>query len=337
MSKYSFLIFLSATLIMTSCDDDDDEEPNPGPSGPTQNIAELASASPQFSILVEILNATNLVDAVADENASLTVFAPNNDAFNAFFDAENLTDDNNNGSRVDDAIAAFGEQDIIDVLLYHVLGSEVPASAIAEQIYQPTLSTASPNADALSILVEPAGGTVAINGASDKGATVAAADIFATNGVIHEIDAVLGLPNLVDHAIANSALSELVGNVVDAMLVDALSNPDAALTVFAPVNDAFTSIQSTVDELSDAQLVSVLQYHVLGSQVRSGALSSGNQTTLEGQEITIDVIVNASDNLTGVTITDASGGVSNVVLSLTDIQGTNGVVHVIDRVLIPVL
>jgi transforming growth factor-beta-induced protein len=334
LSKFSFLLFLSLTLVMTSCDDDDDEEPTPTPSGPTQNIAELAVASPQFSILVEALTATGLVDAVAADG-SMTVFAPNNDAFNEFFDQAGLTDDNGDGSRVDEAAAALGADAVSELLLYHVIGAEIPASAVTGKTYVNTSSTTSPDGDALSLLAEPANNTVLVNGGNgnngaDKGATVVAADIFATNGVIHEIDGVLELPSVVDHAIFNSDFSELVGAVVAADLVPTLEAADA-ITVFAPVNSAFEAIQSTVDGLTLEQLTSVLTYHVVGSQVRAEDINPGAVGTLNGQDITIGV---AADDVT-VTVTDANGGVSTVIL--TNVQGTNGVVHVIDTVLIPTL
>jgi len=333
MSKYSFLLFLGATLVMTSCDDDDDEAPTPTPTAPTQNIAELAIANPQFSILVEALTAANLVDAVSDEGAALTVFAPNNTAFNTFFDDQSVTDTNGDGSRVDDAIADLGADAVTQLLLYHVIGEEIPASAVTDKMYRETSSTLSPSSDALSILVEPANSTVLINGGIEKGATVITPDISATNGVIHEIDGVLELPSVVDHAIFNSDLSELVGAVVATQLVDPL-NMATELTIFAPVNQAFMDIQMTVDGLSDSALVDVLEYHVLPTQVRAGAISAGEQNTLQNENITINVTADNNDNIS-VSITDANGDISNVVL--TDVQGTNGVVHVIDRVLIPTL
>jgi transforming growth factor-beta-induced protein len=331
LSKFSFFLFLSLTLVMTSCDDDDDEDPqvNP-PAGPTQNIAELAVASPQFSILVEALTATDLVDAVAADG-SMTVFAPNNDAFNAFFDQEGLTDDNNDGSRVDEAAAALGADAVSQLLLYHVIASEIPAAAVTVQTYVSTSSTSSPDGDPLSLLAEPANNTVWVNGGSGKGATVVAADIFATNGVIHEIDGVLELPSVVDHAIFNSNLSELVGAVVATGLDATLSNDAATFTVFAPLNAGFEAIQPTIDGLTTDQIASVLTYHVLDSQVRAEDIPLGAVATVNTQEITIAIL---EDDVT-VTITSATDGVSTV--QLTNIQGTNGVVHVIDEVLVPVL
>ncbi len=330
LSKFSFLLFLSLTLGLTSCDDDEDDDQMPAPSGPTQNIAEIASNTDRFSILVDALNATDLT-GILTQNGPFTVFAPNNDAFNQYFDDQGITDANNDGSRVDDAAAELGADGVANLLLYHVLAGEVRAGDITAQIYSPTSSTASPNGNALTILVEPAGGSVNVNGGTGKGGSVVAADILATNGVIHEVNSVLELPNVVDHAIANSNFSTLTQLVVDAGLVGALSDENATLTVFAPLNSGFAEIQSTLDVLSPEQVSQTLQYHVTGNEVRAEQISVGPESTLQGENIVFSI---GADDVT-VNITDVNGGVVTVLI--TNVQGTNGVVHAIDKVLIPTL
>lgn len=329
LSKFSFFLFLSLTLVLTSCDDDDDPDPPVTPSGPTMNIAEIAQDNSQFSILVDALVATDLV-VVLEGDGPFTVFAPNNDAFNAYFDEANLTDDNNDGSRVDEAAATLGAETVKQLLLYHVLGAEIAAADVATKTYVTTQSTSSPDQNPLSLLAEPANTTVWVNGGSGKGATVIAADIMATNGVIHEVDGVLELPNVVDHAVFNSDLSELAGAVVATDLADPLSMA-STLTVFAPTNAAFAEIQTVVDGLTNDQLADVLRYHVLPIEIRAEDISSGDQTTLLGQSVSINIL---NDDVT-VTITDVNGEANTV--TATNIQGTNGVVHVIDGVLIPEL
>jgi transforming growth factor-beta-induced protein len=336
LSRITFFLFLSLSLVMISCDDDDDEDPPVTPSGPTQNIADLAQDSDQFSILVEALAATDLVTTL-EGDGPFTVFAPDNDAFTEYFAQQNITDDNNDGSFIDEATATPEDtEDLKQTLLYHVIiGSEIREADISSQTYATTGSTDSPEGDGLSLLAEPSGSTVLINGGNgnmgdDKGATVTAADILATNGVIHEIDGVLERPTVVDHAIFNSDLSELVEAVVATDLVTPL-NSASELTVFAPLNSAFEEIETTVAGLTTDQLTDVLQYHVLPIQIRAEQISVGSQPTLEGEMVTIGV---ESDDVT-VTVTDVNGGETIVVL--TNIQGTNGVVHVIDGVLIPTL
>ena len=100
------------------------------------------------------------------------------------------------------------------------------------------------------------------------------------------------------------------------------------MTVFAPTDDAFAQIQSTVDGLTDEELAEVLLHHVVSGNVSSDELSSGTVTTLNG-----DVQVTVTDN--GVSIESETGNTTNVVL--TDIQTTSGVIHVIDAVLVPQL
>ncbi|HKK39550.1 MAG TPA: fasciclin domain-containing protein [Cryomorphaceae bacterium] len=325
LSRISFFLFLSLTLVMTSCDDDDDEEPpTPPPAEPTQNIAEIAQDNEQFSILVEALVATDLV-ATLEGDGPFTVFAPTNTAFNAFFDLEGLTDANGDGSRVDEAATTLGEQAIKDLLLYHVLEAEVEAADITAKDYQTTLSMDSPEGNALSLLIEPANNLVLLNGGADIGATVTTANILATNGIIHEIDAVLELPSVVDHVSANSNLSSLEGALVNADLVTDLET-QGAISVLAPDNEAMAAATLPSD---NAGLISLLQYHVLTEQVRSGQIDVDNPTpTLNGQSLDFDVL-----NETSVVITDSQGEISTVTLA--DIQGTNGVVHIINRVLLP--
>jgi transforming growth factor-beta-induced protein len=290
----------------------------------------LAQDNPQFSILVEALVATNLV-SVLEQDGPFTVFAPNNEAFNEFFDEQGLNDDNNDGSRVDEAAAALGPDVVTELLLYHVIGAEITAGDITESTYTTTQSTSSPNGNPLSILAAPANNTVIVNGGDGKGATVVAADIEATNGVIHEVDGVLELPNVVDHAAANPSFSQLVQAVIDTDLTDALSDENATLTVFAPTDEAFDDISAAVAVLTTEELTQVLQYHVLGTEVRAEQISPGDVTTLLGQDIELTV---GADDVT-VTVTDASGGTATVIF--TNVQGTNGVVHVIDAVLLPIL
>jgi transforming growth factor-beta-induced protein len=327
LKKQSLWSLVAISFLMVSCNDDDEEDDNTPPSNqPTQTIVEIASGNPDFSILVEALTAADLVDDVSGDN--LTVFAPNNEAFNDFFDSFGLIDEDGDGSRVNDAIAALGAETVIETLKYHVLLSEVRAADVPELGYVTTYSTNSPGNNQLSLLVESRSNGVFLN----NGPQVSQADILATNGVIHAINQVITMPNIVDHAINNPALlSELTSAVVGANLVGALSDENATLTVFAPRNSGFEAIESTIATLSDEQIATVLTYHVLATQERADELVSQAYNTLANQEITVAVG-------TSVEITDVnalSEGPSTV--EVPNIQGTNGVVHLIDNVLIPAL
>jgi len=277
------------------------------PEEDSNTIADIAVADSNFSILVDALTRANLVDAVADSEASLTVFAPTNDAFSA------LLTDLGLGS-----IDEVPVDDLTNILLYHVIGSKAMSTDLSTG-YVPTLAMYSDNN--LSMYVEVDGG-VYINGST----MVTTADIEADNGVIHVVDQVILPPTVVDVAIANDSFTTLVQAVVKAGLVETLSG-DGPFTVFAPTNDAFDALFtdlgiSGLDDLTAEQLVPILTYHVVSGNVLSTDLTNGDVPTLnEGNSVTVDLS-------SGVMINE-----SEVVAA--DIQAANGIVHVIDKVLIP--
>ena len=328
LSKHYLITLLALSFFVVSCDDDDDDNDPQTPSGPTQNIAEIASSNPEYSILVDALTAADLVDAVSNENATLTVFAPNNNAFNSLFDELNIVDQNSDGSRVDDLIDDQGAETVTAILLYHVLGSEIRSADVPAKAYVTTQATASPGEDPLSLLVENRTNGVFLN----NGPEVNAPDILATNGVIHGIDQVILLPTVADHAINNPGdFSALTAAVLQVGLESALDDESDELTVFAPLNSAFDDVATVVSGLTDEQLETVLTYHVLGSQVREEDIQSGSVETLNMQSIAI----NAGES--AVTISDVDESNADATVVLTNVQGINGVVHVIDVVLIPQL
>jgi transforming growth factor-beta-induced protein len=184
--------------------------------------------------------------------------------------------------------------------------------------YYSSLSTSQNNNVKMRIDV---GSNVTINGTSK----VVVANVDVTNGVIHAIDKVLLPPTVVDIAIANPSFSILVEAVVKAGLAQTLSGA-GPFTVFAPTNTAFQALfaalgVSGISALTAEQLIPILQYHVVSGNVKSSQLSAGSVPTLNG-DITISLSPSPAINTT-----------SNIVL--TDVQGTNGIVHVIDKVLLP--
>ncbi len=273
----------------------------------SNTIADIAAANSEFSILVEALMKADLVGAVADSEAELTVFAPTNDAFSAL-----LSD--LGASSLDD----IPVETLTEILLYHVIGSKAMSTDLSTG-YLPTLSIFSDNNMSVYVKVD--------NGVHINGSTmVTTPDIEADNGVIHVVDKVILPPSVVDIAIANDNFSILVSAVVKADLVDALS-ADGPFTVFAPTNAAFEALftelgVSGIEDLTAEQLTPILTYHVVSGNVLSSDLSNGEVPTLNtGHNITVDLS-------SGVMVNE-----SNVVAA--DIQGANGVVHVIDKVLLP--
>ena len=305
---FNLLLMLSiiAMVGFTACDNDDDETPTPEP----QSIVEIATGDAQFSTLVEALTRVNLVSTL-EGDGPFTVFAPTNAAFTAL--------------GVD--LSTISDADLTEILLYHVLGAEVKAGDIQEgQTYASTAAATGPGNTQLSVLIEKTGSSVSLNGKIN----VTTADVDATNGVIHIVDAVILPMDVVDHAVANSNFTELVTalGAAEGDLVGTLSDDATTFTVFAPLNSAFTEIADVTATLTEAQLAAVLTYHVVGgANVLSTDLTDAQVVgTVNGDEFT----VNIGD---GVTITDTQGNKANVVL--TDVQATNGVIHVLDKVILP--
>ncbi len=296
-------IVLTGLFFMTACEKDDNTA---DPMATTdQTVAEYASGDPNFSILVQALAKADLVD-VLNGSGNFTVFAPTNAAFNALFATLGVS-----------GIADLSAETLTPILLYHVLGTEKKASMITSGYYA-TLSPAEGNFASMNISVS---GGVNI----DKDTKVTTADVDVKNGVIHVIDKVLLPPSVVDIALDNSNFSILVQAVVKANLVETLSTA-GPFTIFAPTNAAFETLfgelgVTGVADLTAEQLTPILLYHVVSGNVRSSDLSDGSVETLNGP---IEISLMPSPSINGTTMIVA-----------TDVQATNGVVHVIDKVLLP--
>ncbi len=271
-----------------------------------QTVYDVISGSANHTSLTAAINAAGLGGALQDVNATYTVFAPDNAAFDDF--AAEL------GVTVGDLLL-LPQADLQDVLLYHVLNVEVGSGAVTNGAIVTPLNPA----NTLKLTVD--GTAVFVNQAQ-----VNAADLQGTNGVVHSIDAVVVVNETVaDIAIDSPDHTTLVAAVIEARLLPALTNPFASLTVFAPTDDAFTTFLtgagiSAADLLASPDLVNILLYHVLGSEEAAADLVAGPVTTLSGGAVTVDLTM-------GVMINDAT------VTGADNFAG-NGVVHVIDAVLI---
>lgn len=304
LSLFAPLAIAATLLFATSCDNDDDM--------PTvaakKSIAEIAQSDTTFSILVSALQKANLVSTL-NGSGDFTVFAPTNTAFRKLFATLKV-------SGINDLSAA----QLTPILLYHVVGKSVVSSKLTTS-YVNTLSNYNTTYP-MSIYVNVSSG-VKINNTSK----VTAADIMASNGVVHVVDAVLLPPSVVGIAINNPNFSILVDAVVKAGLVNALSAA-GPFTIFAPTNEAFTALftslkVSGVADLTAEQLTPILTYHVLGSFKQASSITTGSYSTLNGAALQI----NASTS--GVKINTSTDVV------VTDLFGTNGVVHAINKVLLP--
>jgi transforming growth factor-beta-induced protein len=312
---FKYLAALGLVASLAACGGGDDEHPAPG------NIAEVAQSN-NLTALGAAVTKAGLATALTDPNASLTVFAPTDAAFSALATKLGFA---SAGALVD----ALPASTLASILTYHVLPTRKSAADLAAGgAMQPTLYTFEGTSAKLT-LSTTAG--VQISDAALTSANVTTADVPASNGVVHVIDKVLvppGVLNIVQMAQVNPIFSTLVGAVVTANLQGTLSG-SGPFTVFAPTNDAFAAIQTTVAGLSTAQLTQVLTYHVLPTQVLAANIPFGTPiTTVEGETITI----NAG---TPPTITDKTATPAPIVA--TDVRASNGVIHVIGKVLIPTL
>lgn len=279
-----------------------------------QDIVSVATANPNFSILVEALQAAGLVTTLQGQGP-YTVLAPTNDAFAALLGELGTTKD-----------ALFANKPLLtNVLTYHVLSGRTLANDITDALPSATVQ-------GQPIVFHRSGNALSVLDTSGRTSNIVVTNVQANNGVVHAIDKVL-LPtakNLVQVAQANPNFSILVEAVVAANLTDTLAGA-GPLTVFAPTNDAFGKLLAELHLTKDAlladkaTLTKVLTYHVVAGQVLSNAIPFGKPiATVQGETITID---------RSLKITDQSNRLSTIVAA--DVGATNGVIHVIDTVLLP--
>lgn len=311
--KIALVLFLVLGAI--ACNDDDDiiiiE---------TNTIADFVSENADYSSLNAALEAADL-KIVLDGNAKYTVFAPNNAAFSTFLTANGFA----NLSEVPVAV-------LTQILLNHVQAGVIKSADLTTG-YIESSATGTASDKKLSMYINTANG-VRINGVS----SVTTADVEVDNGVIHAVNSVIGLPDITTFALADPNFEILVSALTAddsfdfVSILQSQSSP-APFTVFAPTNQAFSDFLTEFNFADLAAipvdlLESVLSYHVVTqANVRSEDITNGMiVTTFEGGEFTINTG-------TGVTITDENDRASTVIA--TDVQATNGVIHVIDTVLFP--
>ena len=278
------------------------------PAPPTTTVVDIIVNSPDHTVLEAAVLEAGLVDALSEEGP-FTVFAPTDDAFTALLTALGYT--------AEELLAYPG---LTDILLYHVVGAQALSTDLADGQQITTLLED-------DVLV-----TINENGVFINQAQVIMADLEADNGVVHVIDAVLvpepAESNTVVDIIVNSEVHTVLEDaVVAADLVSTLSG-EGPFTVFAPTDDAFTALLAalgfTAEELlAYPGLTDVLLYHVVGAQALSTNLTDGQEiTTLLDEDVQVTITAD------GVFINQAQ-------VIVADLEADNGVVHVIDAVLVP--
>ena len=302
-------LLLVAIFAISACAPQATPTPAPTvePAPEMMDIVDTAVADGRFTTLVTAVQAAGLVDALKGEG-SFTVFAPTDDAFALLPEGT-----------VESLLQAENVEQLKSILLYHVVEGKVMAADVVNLSSAGTLLGKD-----LAVKVDM--GEVYINESK-----VIITDIETSNGVIHVIDAVLlppaDLSDIVDTAVADGRFTTLVTAVQAAGLVDALKG-EGPFTVFAPTDDAFAKLpEGTVESLLQAenieQLKSILLYHVVeGKVMAADVVGLTSAPTLLGKDLAVKVDMG-----------DVYINESKVVI--TDIETSNGVIHVIDTVLLP--
>lgn len=270
------------------------------------NIVDIAVADGRFTTLVEAVKKAGLVDALSGEGP-LTVFAPTDDAFANLLTALDIT-----------AEELLDNPDLADILLYHVVGAALDGDAVAAESHIETLLEK-------DVDVEVVGDDLFINSAK-----VILGNIEASNGIIHVIDAVLlppTLPSIPEIAVADGRFTTLVAALGETGLDEALSG-EGPFTVFAPTDEAFGILLgelgiSAEQLLGSEDLSEVLLYHVVNGRLKAeDVIQEDSLTTLLGKDVEVNV-------------TEDGVFINNSEILITDIKAENGIIHVIDTVLVP--
>jgi transforming growth factor-beta-induced protein len=290
--------------------------PTEAPAEP-QSIVDIAVADGRFTTLVAAVQAAGLAETLSSEGP-FTVFAPTDDAFAAL-----------PTGTLDSLLLPENKQQLADILLYHV----VPGKVMAADVTGLDGKMADTALEGKQIGVKVDMGSVYLN----ENTKVIITDIEASNGVIHVIDTVLLPPtdeaametkDIVDTAVADGRFTTLVAAVQAAGLAETLKG-EGPFTVFAPTDEAFAALPAgTLDSLllpeNKQQLTDILLYHVLsGNVMASDVVGLTSSPTVLGKDITVRV----QDG--NVYLND------NVQVIITDIETSNGVIHVLDAVLLP--
>ena len=297
------------SMITVSCSKDDDKQMET-----TGTISAMVSMNKDYSILASAVTKAGMGETLSS-TGPFTVFAPNN----AAFESSGMTSAD---------ISSMSAESLKSVLLYHTLSAKVVASSVP----------AGPNAEVKTANGSNVYVTKNSKGVFVNGWAVTSPDMMATNGVIHGISHVLmpATKNIVALATANSDLSFLVAAVLRASQgttnVAQLLSGSGPYTVFAPTNQAFinagfTTIAS-INQADPAALTKILTYHVLSARAFSSDLSDGQMlSTLNGEKITV--------KLSGKAMLKGKSNTSESTITGVNMLATNGVVHVIDQVLLP--
>ncbi|MEM8765228.1 MAG: fasciclin domain-containing protein [Bacteroidota bacterium] len=335
--------FFLVALAFNSCSNNDDDggttTDRTGDNNDTNSLPNIVELADTVDILTTLLDAVEAAGGDLGNTLAtgdpLTVFAPSNDAFNALLAQLDGFDS------LDDFDEAAEKEILTKILQYHVVAdTKAFSSDLSDGQSLPTVQS-----ENLTVTVD---GAVFINDKTDEAAEVVGADNEASNGIVHIIDKVLlpqevldilfPKPTIVELVVETEELSQLEEAVIKAGLVDAL-NGEGPFTVFAPTNaaidelfellgDSFNSFDDFDNFIEIQILEDILTYHVVPGNIAAADLSAGNvNTLLEGE--TLEIISSGETFVIG----DASEVDANI--ENADNFASNGVIHIIDKILIP--
>jgi uncharacterized surface protein with fasciclin (FAS1) repeats len=313
-SSVLFAALLGATISTSSCKKDDDTPP----PVKTNTITDVVVGNASFSILKEAVTKADLA-ATLSSAGPFTVFAPDNAAFAS-------------AGITSATVGTKTKAELSELLLYHTLPGKILAAGVPAG---PNAKVTTAGGDSVFVTKNAAG--VFVNGIK-----VAVADIAADNGVIHQLSKALNKPaaKIVPSAQATAGLDSLVKaivrvNTASPGLIDLINGN--ILTVFAPNNLAFTNLLkkltlTDINQIPLATLSKVLAYHLVAGRAFSSDLANGDITMFAGGKTTVN-LTNGTGG--GPTILGAGSGTDKANIIATNVMCTNGVVHVIDAVLLP--
>jgi transforming growth factor-beta-induced protein len=268
-----------------------------------KNIVDTAVAAGKFKTLAAALGAAGLVETLKG-SGPFTVFAPTDEAFAKL-----------PAGTVETLIKPENKAKLTAILTHHVVKGKVMAADVVKVKGALALS-----GQRLDVATQ--------GGVTIDGVKVSATDIVCSNGVIHVVDAVIlpatdNIPTVADKA---GSFKTLLAAVKAAGLVDTLSGA-GPFTVFAPTDEAFAKLGATVTDLlkpeNKAKLAGILTYHVIPGRVYSeDAVAAKAAKTVQGASVKI-------------TANDKGAFVNEAKIIKTDIDAANGVIHVIDSVILP--
>ena len=314
MKKLSFLFLVGTLVFGSACLKSDVDD--------LERIPQTLTTIPRLSIFTDALNRSSTAAAL-DGISPFTVFAPTDEAFQAFFSE-------NGFSSLDD----IPESTLKLVIDYHIVPGKASASNIFADYYT-SISAVTPDRFPLSLLIEPDGGRLTFNGSAQSVGT----EVEARNGFIYSLDEVLFPPTLMDMLEDNSAFSILEKALERTGISDTLNIGDD-YTLLAPPDGAFESLFESIDgvddldDLATVELIPLIRYHLIPGlevlQTNDFGLGTGTTyPTLEpNNSVVISIFPGAQGN-DGFAVNDSAR------LLLVNIQAVDGAAHFVDRVIVP--